>query len=111
MRPFAISERTGDITRIDVTQSGALTDLVRASQMLRPRRLVVHLVILVVRGDVPRDVDVDAREKLGDLRQLFIGVIEARDHQRYDLDPDSALLESADRVEHGLQRAAEVAIV
>src|SRR5438132_8669863 len=111
MRPFAIAEGAGDIARIDVAQPCALTDLIRAEQMLRSRRRVVHLVILVVRGDVPRNVDVDAREKLGDLRQLLIGIVEAGNDQRDDLYPDSALLESANGVEHRLECAAEVAVV
>ena len=60
---------------------------------------------------MPRDVAVDAGQELGDLRQLFVGVVEAGDDERDDLQPDAALLQALDRLEHRLQRAAEVAVV
>src|SRR5207245_101346 len=77
VRSLAIAERTGDIAGIDVTKAGALADLVGAQQMMRPRRFVLHLVILVIRGDVPRNVDVDLGKELCDFRQLLIRIVEA----------------------------------
>jgi len=62
-------------------------------------------------GDVPGDVAVDAGEELGDLGQLLVAVVERRDDERDDLEPDAALLQPADGVEDRLQRAAEVAVV
>src|SRR5687767_8474709 len=49
VRSFLVTESAGDVARIDVAEPRALADLVRAQEVRRRRRGIVHLVILVVR--------------------------------------------------------------
>ena len=60
---------------------------------------------------MPRDVGRHVPEEPGDVGDLLVGVVEARDEQRDDLDPEPFALEHDDRVEDVLQGAAESAVV
>ena len=112
MRALQIADGARDIAGIDVAQSGAPADLVGAQELFgRGIRVRRHLVILMERRDVPRNVGIDARQELGDLRQLLVRIVEAGNDERDDLDPDAALLETLDRIEHRLQSAAEVTVM
>src|SRR5216684_9323231 len=112
VRALQIADRAGDITRIDEPQPGPPADLVAAQELPRGRvRVLRHLIILMKGRNVPGDVAVDAGQELGDLRQLVIGIVEARHDQSHALQPDAALLETLDRIEHRLERPAEIAVV
>ena len=72
---------------------------------------VGHLVILVERRDVPGNVGADRGEEAGRLAQLVVAVVEARNDEGDDLQPQAALVDHADGARDVVQRAAEAAIV
>ena len=115
-RKQRVSSRCADVARkisgIDVAKAGARADLRRAQQVFGLRVAGIgHLVVLVKRGDMPRDVDRDAGNKLGQPLQFIVGVVEAGNQQRDDLDPEAHFVQAANGVEDGLQAATQLAIV
>ncbi len=50
----------------------------------------------------------DAREKCGQPLDLVLGIVESRDQQRDDLDPDAHVVQRADRVQDRLDPAAKL---
>ena len=61
-------------------------------------------------GDVPGDVRADRGEEAGGLAQLVVAVVEARDDEGDDLQPQAALVHQADGAGDVVQGATEAAV-
>src|SRR5882724_11112065 len=91
------------IPGINIAQSGFAAERSRPQQVFGAsvvRRS--HLVVLVKRGDVPRDIWRDTAYELRHLPQLVVTVVEARNEQRDNFQPDSHFVQSTNGVKDGL---------
>src|SRR5215475_12032031 len=70
-----------------------------------------HLVVLMECGDVPRDISRDSRQEPRDVAKLFVTIIESRDDERHDLQPEAHRMHAFDRVEDVFQHAAQLAVI
>src|ERR1019366_6019414 len=107
-----LSNAARQVAAIDVAQSRLAPDGCRSQQILRTR--VVrrnHLVILMKRGHVPRDIGRDASYELSQFPQFSVAVIEPWNQERHDFQPDSHLVQAADGVKNRLQTSAKLPIV
>src|SRR6202035_1657098 len=96
----------------DVLEGGLLSNAGGPQQGLRRGVVrVLHLVVLVEGGDVPRDAGRDAAQEPGDVAQFLVAVVEARDDQGNDLQPEAHGVHHLDTVEDVLQLAAQRAVV
>ena len=85
-----VADAPGQVAGVDVAQARVAADRGRALQHRRRGvRRIGHPVVLVERGDVPRDVGRDAGEERRQAAQLRVAVVEAGDEQRDDLHPDA----------------------
>src|SRR5262245_24271308 len=85
------------IACVIVSQARLGPDLACSYQLAWRRRLRIgHAIILVERRHVPRNIPANASEELRDLAQLAFAVVEARNDQRHDFEPDAALVDHAD---------------
>jgi len=93
-------------------QSGVFSGVVGAVKFLDAGAgAVIHFVVGMEGGDVPGDVRGDAGDELSNILQFFGAVVESRDDQGDNLDPESHGFEALDGVEDGLEGAAEVVVV
>src|SRR3989442_5327212 len=82
------SHPAGEVARVDVLQTGRLTDPGGPEQRLRRGVVgVLHLVVLMEGGDVPGDAGRQAAQEPADIAQLFVAVVEARDDQADNIKP------------------------
>ena len=94
----------GKIAGVDVTKARARPDLGGAQQVFGPRVAGIgHLVVLVKRGDMPGNVCRNSGEKFRQPLQFVVGVVEAGNEQRNDLQPEAHRVQAADGVEDRLQ--------
>src|SRR6266576_1419047 len=109
---FVAADPTGKVARVDVLQAGRLTDAGGPEQRLGCGVVgVLHPVVLVEGGDMPGDARRQAAEEVGDVAQLFIAVVEARDDQGDDLQPEPHGVDHLDAVDDVLQLAAQRPVV
>src|SRR5438093_1091984 len=88
-------------------EAGRRPDLTRPHQRFGRRVVGVgHPVVLVERGDVPRDLGAHRRDVVGGPAQLGVVIVEPRDHEVHELEPESPFIHHADRIEHVLEHAA-----
>lgn len=73
---------------------------------MRGGRSVGHLVGGPETADMPGDIRGKAFDETGDVGELPVRIVPARDHQGGDLHPDPQLLHEADRVQNRLQPGA-----
>ena len=59
---------------------------------------------------MPGDVRRDRHEEARDVADLLVGVVEAGDQQRHDLEPEPPGVQEPDGVEHGLQHASQLPV-
>src|SRR5262249_50312741 len=111
-RVLEIADLTRQVSRVDVSQAITPADFGRAHQHFRSGVLrIVHSVVLVERGHVPWNERRDASQECGEPFELVVRVVEARDEERDDLEPDPHLMERADRVQDRLDAAAELSVM
>src|SRR6202171_169335 len=102
----------GQVSGVDVLEAGLLANARSPQQGLgRGVVRVLHLVVLVKAGDVPRDAGRDAAQEPGDVAQFLVAVVEARDDQGDDLQPEAHRVHHLDAIENVLQLAAQRAVV
>ena len=88
---------TREIPGIYVAKTGGSSDFSRTNE--RRDGCVVrigHPVIFVECRHVPGDVRRNAGEKSSDVTELFAGVIEARNNQRHNFQPEALLIKRAE---------------
>ena len=111
-RVLEVSDPPGQVPRIHIAQPRLLADLGRAHQVPGRRvRVLRHLVVLMEGRHVPRGIRRDGDQEAGNVRQLFLRVIETGHEERDDLDPEPQLAQQADRVEDVLEPPAQLPVV
>ena len=96
------------VARIHVVQPFLLSNLHRTQERLdRCVVRILHFVIGMEGGHVPGDVGRDAHQELCDVPQFLIRIVEARNGERDDFDPESQLVKAPDSLEHVGEHAAE----
>src|SRR5437016_418463 len=109
---FVAAHPARQVAGVDVLQAGRLTDARGPEQRLgRGVVRVLHLVVLVERGDVPGDAGREAAEEAGDVAQLFVAVVEPWDDQGDDLQPEPHRVDHLDAVDDVLQLATQRPVV
>ena len=104
-------DSTREVTRVDELQARRRPDLARAKQRLgRGVVGIGHPVVLVERGDVPRNFGAHGGHVVGGATQLGVVVVEPRNHEGHELEPEPTLVHHADSVEHVLQHTAELTV-
>ena len=100
------------VAGIDVPQAVRAADRRGVDQHARSRvRRIGHLVIGVKRGDVPRNVRRHAGDERREPLELVAGIVESRNQQRDDLDPEIHRVQPANRVEDRLQPSAKLTVM
>ena len=111
-RVLQVPDPPGCISRIDVAQAVSLTDRNGADQHLRRRVFRVgHAVVLVEGRDVPGNIRRHAGHETRQAIELVSRVVEARNEERHDLEPDAHTVKRANRLEDWFETSTKLAIV
>src|SRR5215467_12806570 len=112
IRIFECADSSRQVPRINKFKASLLPNFSCTVKVLRFGILRVgHLVILVESRYVPGNIRRDARQKLCQLPEFIVGIIEPRNEQRNDLDPDSHFVQTADGIEDRGDSASELPIM
>ncbi len=111
-RVLQVPDHPWCIAGIDIPQAISLTDRYGADQHLRRRVFRVgHAVVLVEGRDVPGNVRRHAGHETRQPIDLVSRVVEARNEERHDLEPDAHAVKRANRLEDWFQTSAKLTIV
>src|SRR5579871_148750 len=111
-RIFQRADHAGKIAGIDVAQSRGTSDLCGAEQIPgRSIALVIHLVIGMKCGHMPRNINGNAREEFGELAEFLLRVVEAGNQEGDDLQPETDLVNATDALKDRTDSSAELMIV
>ena len=103
---------TWEIPGIHVAKTGGSPNLSSTNQSRDGCVVRIgHPIVFVEGRDVPGDVRRNAGEKGGDVTELFAGIIEARDNQSHNFQPEALLIKALNAVQHAVEAAAEFPIV
>ena len=109
---FPTANMPREIPGIYVPKSGRSTNFASANK--RADGCVVwlgHPVIFMERRHMPGNVGRNAGEKSSDVTELFAGVVEARNNQRHNFQPEAFLMKLLNRVQHTVEAATEFSII
>src|SRR3974390_3415250 len=111
MGVFEVVDLPRQVARVHVTKAISASDLRRLEQHVNRRiRRLLHLVVAVKCGDMPRNIRRDAGDKCGQAFEFVARAVEARNEQRDDLDPKLHRMEAPNRVEDRLDTASKLAV-
>src|SRR5580692_3402646 len=99
---FPFADPAWEIAGVNVAKSGLAADFDGPQQVFGicvAGYVVLHFVVAVEGGDVPRDVRGDSREEFGEAAEFVGVVVEAGDEEGDDFEPESRLVNAADAVE------------
>src|SRR5262249_31941308 len=106
------ADLAGPVAGVNEAQALLGSDLGGADELAPlPFRRVGHAVVGVEAGHVPGNIFADRRQEAGGVAQLRLAIVEARDDERDDLQPEAALVEHADAFGDVVQGAAQGAVV
>ena len=73
--------------------------------------VIIHLVVGMKSGDVPGNVRRDASKKFREAPKFVVGIVEARNEQRHDLEPQSHAVNTSDGIEDRSDTPTQFVIV
>src|SRR6185369_13194072 len=111
-RVFKIADLAGQISRVNVAQTGFPADLGGAHQIARTSvGRVIHFVVFVESSYMPGNVGRDAGQKIGEAFQFGVGIIETRNQQSNDLQPHSHVIQGPNSFENGPDPSSQFVVV
>src|SRR6516162_2169204 len=107
-----LPHEAGKVARVHVFEPRGFPDGGGAEQDLRSGVVgVAHAVVLVERGNVPRDQRRGRRDKPGRGLKLVVRIVPARDDQRDHFQPEPPLVNHLNGLQHVLQLTTQRPIV